>query len=70
MKRYWCRHCNRGVYSVEELLSIDGSVRNGEPYCPAGHHIDLYGDRRFIDELCGFFGWNKPKTEGDVLVTR
>ncbi len=50
-KKYWCQECNRETYSEEELISAGGSFRDGEPYCPEGHNIDVYGKERLVDEF-------------------
>ena len=48
-KKYWCQECNREKYSQEELMSTGGSFRDGEPYCPEGHKIDVYGKEQLVD---------------------
>ena len=50
-KKYWCRECNQKVYSEEELISAGGCFRDGEPYCPKKHKIDVYGEEQLAEEF-------------------
>ena len=54
--KYWCQECNREKYSQEELINIGGSFRDGEPYCPEGHRIDVYGPEQLVEEFAAILG--------------
>ena len=54
-KKYWCRECGQGVYSEEGLVNAGGYFRDGEPYCPNGHKIDVYGEERLAEEFAMMF---------------
>jgi len=43
------------VYSEEELISAGGYFKDGEPYCPKGHKIDIYGEGRLAEEFALMF---------------
>lgn len=49
--KYWCQECNREKYSQEELINTGGSFRNGEPYYPEGHRIDVFGPEQLVEEF-------------------
>lgn len=55
-KKYWCRECNQEVYSEEMLIRAGGCFRDGEPYCPKEHKIDVYGEEHLAEEFAMMLG--------------
>jgi len=53
--KYWCRECNQKIYSEDELISVGGYFRDGEPYCPKKHKIDVYGEEQLAEEFAMMF---------------